>query len=170
MATSDEPDPSLGFPPIVGEATRILILGSLPGQQSLQAAQYYAHPQNAFWRIMADVFDITGSYEERCEGLRRAGIAVWDVLASSVRPGSLDADIEMPSARANDFDAFFAAYPAIARVCFNGRKAEQLFERMVMPQLEGGERRYVGLPSTSPAFAAMRYEQKLETWRSILQA
>jgi len=169
MATSDGPDPSLGFPPIAGEATRILILGSLPGQQSLQAAQYYAHPQNAFWRIMADVLDVTGSYDERCAGLRSAGIAVWDVLESSVRPGSLDADIDLASARTNDFVAFFAAHPAVTTVCFNGRKAEQLFARMVMPQLAGGDRRYVGLPSTSPAFAAMRYAQKLEIWRGILR-
>lgn len=166
----ERPGPSAGFPPIAGGAARILILGSLPGQQSLQATQYYAHPQNAFWRIMADVFAVAGSYDERCAGLRSAGIAVWDVLASSVRPGSLDADIELASAQANDFVAFFAAHPAVTTVCFNGRKAEQLFERMVMPQLEGGsDRRYVGLPSTSPAFAAMRYEQKLEIWRGILR-
>ncbi len=96
-------DASVGFPPVARHDARLLILGSLPGQRSLQAAQYYAHPQNAFWRIMQEVTGAGGTYEQRCERLIANGIALWDVLAESVRPGSMDADIQMPSAEANDF-------------------------------------------------------------------
>lgn len=169
MALPDTINPSDGFPPIAASDARILILGSLPGRRSLEATQYYAHPQNAFWRIMADVFEITGPYNERCAQLMSRKIAVWDVLASSVRPGSMDADIELTSAQANEFDIFFAAHSEITTVCFNGRKAQQLYERLVVPTLTTGEREYIGMPSTSPAFAAMPYGQKLATWRGILR-
>ena len=89
---------STGFPPVARHDARILILGSLPGQRSLQAAQYYAHPQNAFWRIMQELTGAEGPYQKRCDALVGYGIALWDVLAESVRPGSMDVDIQLESA------------------------------------------------------------------------
>ncbi len=156
---------SEGFPPISRPDARLLILGSLPGQRSIDEQQYYAHPRNAFWPIMAALFAASGSYAERCDRLRQCGIAVWDVLGSSVRPGSMDADIDVASAQTNDFAWFFANHAGVRRVAFNGRKAEQLFHRLV----ERPDRvEYIGLPSTSPAYASMSFSGKLEVWRKRL--
>ena len=89
---------SQGFPPVAREDAQILVLGSLPGVRSIEMQQYYAHAQNAFWEIMRGLFAIEGDYAQRCQQLIEHRIAVWDVLQSSVRPGSLDADIRMDSA------------------------------------------------------------------------
>lgn len=128
---------SEGFPPIARPDARILILGSLPGQRSIAEQQYYAHPQNAFWRIMRELFAIDGEYALRCDQLSSRGIALWDVLHSSVRPGSLDASIRLDGAVTNDFATFFARHRDISLVAFNGRKAEQLFMRNVSDDMIG---------------------------------
>ena len=161
---------STGFPPIAGDDARMLILGSLPSKASLEAREYYAHPRNAFWRIMRAVFGAQGTYELRCARLIERRIAVWDVLASSVRPGSLDAAIDLRSARPNDFETFFASHDAIRLVCFNGRKAEQLFRRFVPAAAYTSSMRLRSLPSTSPAHASMRFEDKLEAWRGAIDS
>jgi double-stranded uracil-DNA glycosylase len=158
---------SEGFPPVVNAGARVLVLGSLPGQRSLAEQQYYAHPQNAFWPIMRDLFGISGDYLARCRGLTGNKIALWDVLRTSVRPGSLDADIRVATAAANDFSTFFCDYPDIERIVFNGKKAEQLFRRLVaVDSLR--LLRCVGLPSTSPAYAAMPFQGKLSAWKAGL--
>ncbi len=144
----------------------MLILGSLPSQRSIAEQQYYAHPQNAFWRIMAELAGATGTYTERCAALIRRRIAVWDVLAASVRPGSMDADIDTGSAQVNDFKSFFEEHPDVGRICFNGRKAAQLFERSAAEL--AAPRELIVLPSTSPAYAAMRFDDKLQHWRAGL--
>lgn len=155
------------FPPITTPHARVLILGSMPGVASLQAQQYYAHPQNQFWPIMGTLlgFDPQMSYPERCASLQASGIAVWDVLQSCERAGSLDADIAPHSKVANNFPAFFAAHPLIQRVCFNGATAEQIFrqQKMCLPELE-----LIRLPSTSPAHAGMQREIKLAHWREAI--
>ncbi|HEY8518786.1 MAG TPA: DNA-deoxyinosine glycosylase [Gammaproteobacteria bacterium] len=164
---------SHGFPPICGEHARVLILGSLPGQASLAARQYYAQPQNAFWRIMGELFGAGPDlpYVERLVTLRERGVAVWDVLASGRRPGSLDSAIELASASPNDFQPFFDAQPGIRRICFNGSKAAELYRRLVLPGLREETRRLerLTLPSTSPAHAARSFAQKLELWRAALE-
>lgn len=161
--------PSAGFPPIAGPDARILILGSLPGERSIREQQYYAHPQNAFWRIMNALYGIDGEYEERAAQLRDRRIALWDVLHSSVRPGSMDADIRAETARPNDFAEFFARHEGIELIGFNGRKAEQLFRRFVDPlEIAAGIRR-ASLPSTSPAYASLSFSSKLAAWRDALQ-
>jgi double-stranded uracil-DNA glycosylase len=160
--------PSEGFPPIAQRDARILILGSLPGQRSIDEQQYYAHPQNAFWRIMRELFAIEGEYAARCELLSRHGIALWDVLHSSVRPGSMDASIRLDKAVANDFKTFFARHSDINLIAFNGRKAEELFLRNVSDEMIGRWIERVGLPSTSPAYAAMPFSGKLAAWRAAL--
>ncbi len=156
-----------GFPPIEGERASLLILGSLPGDASVRAGQYYAHPRNAFWRIMEELFGASGSYEQRVEILTQSGIVVWDVLASSVRPGSLDSSIRMDTAVVNDFSALFARQPGIARIGCNGTKAYDLFSRFV--ELPDGVS-VLKLPSTSPAHASMNFEAKLARWRSLLDS
>jgi len=161
---------SSGFQPVSRHDARILILGSLPGQRSLQAVQYYAHAQNAFWRIMRDLMAADGSYEKRCGALVKHGIALWDVLAESVRPGSMDADIQTQSARANDFTKFFSGHTNIRQVFFNGQKAAQLYARLVSIDGRDFAVRYATLPSTSPAHASMVYEEKLRIWREAITA
>ena len=160
---------SVGFGPVAREDARILILGSLPGQRSLQAGQYYAHPQNAFWKIMQDLTDASGTYEQRCDVLCEHRIALWDVLATSVRPGSMDADIAMDTAKANDFNEFFMRHSEIERVCFNGQKAGRMFERLVVLDEAAGPRQFETLPSTSPAYASMTYAAKLAKWRDAIK-
>lgn len=157
------------FPPVADPATaHTLILGSMPGVASLAAGRYYAHSRNQFWPIMGALFDAGPElpYEARLQALMRAGIALWDVLHSCERPGSLDADIDLRSAQANDFADFFAAHPGIRRVAFNGGTAERLFRRDIAPQLRSLE--LIRLPSTSPAHAGMPAERKLAAWQAAL--
>ena len=146
----------------------MLILGSLPGERSIREQQYYAHPQNAFWRIMAELYGVSGNYADRAAQLCTHGIALWDVLHSSVRPGSMDADIKLDRATVNDFPGFFAAHQGIALIAFNGKKAEQLFRRFVDPLGVVSDVERVSLPSTSPAYAAMPFSGKLAAWRAAL--
>lgn len=159
---------STGFPPIARSDARLLILGSLPSEASLEARQYYAHPRNAFWRIMAELFGGGASYTERCARILRHGVAVWDVLHSSVRPGSMDADIRLETARVNDFAGFFDTHPQVGAVCFNGKKAQALYQRMVEPATAARIAKYRVLPSTSPAHASLGFAAKLDAWRDIL--
>jgi hypoxanthine-DNA glycosylase len=165
-------DNARGFPPVADGASKILILGSMPGRRSLAEQQYYAHRQNAFWPIMKVLigagFEL--SYAERIEKLHAAGIAVWDVLASCERPGSLDSAIDDSTALVNDFSQFFKRHRRIRRVCFNGRKAADIYRRQVLPEmaLEAPYLAHTRLPSTSPAHAAMRFEAKLDAWRDAL--
>jgi hypoxanthine-DNA glycosylase len=168
-AKSDAVGVSQGFPPIAREDARVLILGSLPGQASLRAVEYYAHPRNAFWTLMKSIAGADGDYASRCEALKAHGIAVWDVLSSSVRPGSLDADIDLTTAQPNDFGRFFAEHADIRLVCFNGRKAEAMFRRFVRPRLSLATFETALLPSTSPAHASRTLAEKLDTWRGIIE-
>ena len=157
------------FAPIAGRNARVLILGSMPGRASLQAGQYYAHRHNAFWRIASELlqFDPGAPYRERARALRSARIAVWDVLHSCVRPGSMDAMIDRDSETANDFRRFFRTHRGITHVFFNGAKAEASFRRHVLPGIDV-PLRYKRLPSTSPANASVPWRQKLAAWRAIL--
>ena len=166
---ADTPPRLRSFPPVADPAAaHTLILGSMPGVASLAAGRYYAHPRNRFWPIMGALFGACPElpYDARLQALMRAGIALWDVLESCERPGSLDADIDLRSAQANDFADFFAAHPRIARVAFNGGTAERLFRRDSASGLRSLE--LIRLPSTSPAHAGMPAEQTLAAWRAAL--
>ncbi|HEU4517591.1 MAG TPA: DNA-deoxyinosine glycosylase [Steroidobacteraceae bacterium] len=161
-----------GFPPVAGRNACILVLGSMPGEASLAAGQYYAFRHNQFWRIAGEIcgFAPDAPYGRRKAALKRSRIALWDVLASCVRPGSLDSAIREDSIRVNDFAGFLAAHPGIRRVCFNGRKAEHAWRRRVLPALPAARKlEYRLLPSTSPAHAGMGYLAKLEAWRSAIR-
>jgi len=159
------------FPPIAEPDAEILILGSLPGRKSLEMQQYYAHPQNAFWKLIARIYKRGSSlpYTQRVEILTANRIALWDVLAAAERPGSLDSSIVSASARANDFAAFYRNHPQVSRIYFNGRRAEELYRRLVLPGLsaEFATLRYVSMPSTSPAHAGMPFAEKLVRWKKI---
>lgn len=160
-----------GFAPLAAPGARVLVLGSMPGAASLRRQQYYAHSRNAFWPIAAALFgfDAQDGYEVRVDALMQAGVALWDVLQSCTRRGSLDAAIDPRSMQPNDFAAFYAAYPGIERVCFNGAKAAAVYRRQVLPGLPAQHaRRYFDLPSTSPAHAALPQEEKLRRWRAAL--
>lgn len=161
---------SEGFPPISRGDAQILILGSLPSERSIAEQQYYAHARNAFWPIMRELFGVHGSYENRLVQLTEHRIALWDVLKSSIRRGSLDSAIEAKTARANDFDAFFDQHAGIELIAFNGKKAERLYRQFVDPYLSGRRFDRVGLPSTSPAYAAMSFSGKLALWRQAIFA
>jgi hypoxanthine-DNA glycosylase len=160
-----------GFPPVADRRARILVLGSMPGEASLAAGQYYAFRHNQFWRIAGEVlgFAPDAPYAARTALLRKRRIALWDVIESCVRPGSLDSAIREDSLRANDFAGFLADHPGIARVCFNGRMAESAWRRHFAATLPATRRlEYRLLPSTSPAHAGMGYRAKLRKWRSAI--
>ncbi len=154
-----------GFPPVVDDDARLLILGSFPSVQSLAVSQYYGNPRNAFWPIAAELFgfDAGAAYETRLAALQSRGVALWDVLHRCRRTGSSDAKFDAKSLVANDFGQLFAAHRSIERVCFNGRVAQRLFERLVDADAPVS---YRLLPSSSPA-RAMPAGQKLAAWRAI---
>jgi TDG/mug DNA glycosylase family protein len=159
----------VGFPPVARADARVLILGSLPGEESLRQVRYYAHKANRFWWIMGELVGASPDlpYEIRLDRLKASRIALWDVCAAAVRPGSLDASILPPSVAANDFAGFLAAHSSLRLICFNGSQAAALFRAkvpIVLPPSIQTRR----LPSTSPAHAAMRPEEKLAHWRAAL--
>jgi hypoxanthine-DNA glycosylase len=159
------------FPPIASATSRILILGTMPGKVSLRERRYYAHPQNAFWRIMGEVlgFNPASAYDARVAAVRSGGIAIWDVLRSCRRPSSLDSAIEAASVVPNDFAGFLAEHPQIRRICFNGAAAEALYMKHVRPGLAASaDIRHVRLPSTSPANASLSLSEKMRAWRVIV--
>lgn len=175
------------FPPIIGLKVYTLILGTVPGQASLAAQQYYAHARNAFWPIMlAIVGDQTPSYEltksleyvQRCQLICDKGYAVWDVLASCTRPGSLDSKIIKSTEQANDIASLVDKHPELLRIACNGRTAESLFKRHIAKDLprpvylhrENGDAppphaiELIPLPSTSPAMASLTLSLKHQLW------
>lgn len=155
----------LAFPPVAPANARTLILGSMPSVESLNQGFYYAHPRNAFWRILAEVYgepqpqDIPG----KVALLKRHDLALWDVLRSCEREGSLDSAIREPAA--NDFSGLFERCPNIERILLNGGTAHRLFMKHGAAYLKG--RAWVRLPSTSPAYT-LSYERKLALWRDAL--
>jgi hypoxanthine-DNA glycosylase len=155
----------IGFSPVSRSNARVLILGTLPGAESLKQQQYYAHRQNKFWKIMGELVGASPDlpYKKRLKQLTKNKIALWDVCETAQRKGSLDADIRC--ATPNDFDSFFKKHKNIEFICFNGQPAQKLFRRHVKKNTIASR----VLPSTSPAHAKMRYEQKLVRWREALR-
>jgi TDG/mug DNA glycosylase family protein len=161
---------SQGFAPVANPDARALILGSMPGVASLEATQYYAFGRNAFWKIMGELFgaDPHLDYPSRLQKLTENRIALWDVIQTCHRPGSLDSAISETGMETNDFNGFFKQHPHVSHVFFNGQKAYGLFNKKVLPGLVS-QHEYCVLPSTSPANAATSYAVKLEKW-SVLKA
>lgn len=159
------------FPPVTSKHPRALILGSMPGIKSLEMGQYYAHPQNAFWKILSALFDMpVTDYTQRLRIVTQNHLALWDVLQYCERQGSLDSAINDATIQINDFNSFLSTHPAITHIFLNGGKAAQEFKRRVLPTLAAdiADRLSVTqLPSTSPAHAGMPFEGKLQAWRQI---
>lgn len=162
---------AFGFPPLVDKAANILILGSMPSEKSLAQRQYYAHPQNSFWYIMSELFafDLALSYQERVEKLLNNRVAVWDVIKTCKRKGSLDSSIDNKSTIVNEFGLFYQSYPLIKSIFFNGTKAEAEYHKHVLPRLNAEAKGFLSfrLPSTSPAMAMLSKPEKLKAWSII---
>lgn len=161
------------FAAVARADARILVLGSMPGAASLAASQYYAHPQNQFWPIMEAICGAGRAlpYALRIERLEENRIALWDVLQSCVRPGSLDSAIDASSADPNDIPTLLHCHGEITRICCNGATAYRELLRHFGWTLEHDfpHVRALKLPSTSPAHAGMRLAQKLSAWKAALQ-
>ncbi len=164
MTLGTTADRRIGFPPVVDVATRLLILGSLPGDASLEAAQYYAHPRNAFWPLIGGVLgeDLAAQpYEQRLERLKARGVGLWDVIASAERSGSLDAAIRSPEAA--DLRGLIGDLPRLRAVAFNGKLAAKLGRRIIGDVAGVG---LIDLPSSSPAHA-IPLVGKANIWNSL---
>ena len=154
------------FPPVADEHTRVLILGSLPGEASLAQGQYYAHPQNRFWRLMSDLLEIDLvrlAYAERLRALLAHHVGLWDVVAEARREGSLDSRIRDPAG--NDLARLVAALPALRAIAFNGGTAARLGGRALAQH--GVAHALLALPSSSPAYT-LAYAEKLAAWQAVL--
>lgn len=152
------------FDPLSNPKAEILLLGTMPGLQSLALNQYYGHPRNLFWKVLASLFEVElhTDYNLKKELLLQNNIVVWDVLQACERQGSLDSAIikEVP----NDFEPFLNQHPNIKLIAFNGQKAASFFKRHVVVDKEYI---YITLPSTSPANASKSFEQKVKEWEII---
>ncbi len=167
-------DMATGFDPVGNLQPTVLILGSLPGVASIQEQQYFAHPRNQFWSIMARIaeFEVGSSYRHRVSCLAQRGIMLWDVVHSAYREGSLDSNIKSSGLEVNPFSDLLASN-SIKLIAFNGAAAEKYFVKYAVPDvsLAGVDPRMlpelIKLPSTSPANAGMSFEQKLSKWQIL---
>lgn len=162
-----------GFPPLVGAAARVLILGTIPGEVSLREQEYYAHPRNCFWPFMAHICGAGRElpYAARVEKLTQSGIAVWNVYDRCQRRGSLDGGIRAPELQ--DVAALFRRHP-VRQVFFNGQLPAKIFSKQLLPDLQrqglAAEVVLTTLPSTSPAYATMRFDEKRAAWLAVKEA
>ncbi len=161
-----------GLAPIVNVECTHLVLGTLPGDQSLRSQRYYSHPNNQFWLILGEVYGevVPGDYEHRVAFLLRHSLSVWDIFRSAEREGSLDSAIK--NGRPNDFANLFERCPRLRTVGFNGGKAQALFKRHIATQsgVPISELKMVVLPSTSatPGQNVLPVEEKIAHWRDFL--
>jgi double-stranded uracil-DNA glycosylase len=158
-----------GFKPIVGRDARVVILGTLPGCESIKVGRYYADPGNAFWSIIRQIFGIAenANPEEIEQCLVKNRIAIWDVLGQAERNGSQDNKIIPKTEKANDFAKFFRAHPSIKDVFFNGKTPKKYFDKRVAHTLEGSPRLNPPLPSTSGANTHCSWDEKVKRWRVV---
>jgi hypoxanthine-DNA glycosylase len=162
MAAVLTPARKRGLPPVLDARTRVLILGSFPGEASLAARQYYAHPRNHFWPVLAAVLDeplVEMPYRARLARLRERGVGLWDIIVACERSGSLDTSIR--NAEHGEIARVRRAAPALALVCFNGQTAARR-----EPAYRAGGYSTLVMPSTSPAFTRPLAE-KLAAWRAL---
>ena len=154
------------FPPIINQNSKILILGSIPGIKSLEMQQYYAHPQNKFWKIICEIFseEFTIDYSERIEILEKYHIALWDVIDTCERKGSLDSEIK--NEEANKIEELLQNFPNIKAIFCNGQKSHKNLQKILGKKFRLP---IIVLPSTSPANAGLSYFDKLKSWYIILE-
>ena len=167
---ADHPIRCVGLSPSIDNQCNILILGSMPGEDSLKAQEYYAHPANRFWPLMAKLFnepECPAAYTARISMLLRNHVALWDAICSCDRQGSLDSDIR--NVTANDFAKFLVKWKKIHTIGLNGGKAYAVFTKKNYPLLDSPRLRILKLPSTSPANARWRMDDLLEAWKELLR-
>ena len=154
------------FPPIINENSKILILGSIPGVKSLEMQQYYAHPQNKFWKIICEIFneEFTTNYQQRIEILEKHHIALWDVIDTCERKGSLDSEIR--NEEANKIEELLQNFPNIKAIFCNVQKSHKNLQKILGKKFRMP---IIVLPSTSPAYAGLSYFDKLKSWYIILE-
>ena len=154
------------FPPIIKKDSKILILGSIPGVKSLEMQQYYAHPQNKFWKIIFELFNekFTKDYDERIKILEKHHIALWDVIDTCERIGSLDSEIR--NEEANKIEELLQNFPNIKAIFCNGQKSHKNLQKILGKKFRLS---IIVLPSTSPAYAGLSYFDKLKLWYIILE-
>lgn len=153
------------FPPVVDANTRVLILGSLPGEVSLAQSQYYAHKQNQFWRLIGEVIEqdlVTMPYDQRLQTLLAHHVGLWDVVAEAKREGSLDSNIRDHAG--NDLIGLIDSLPKLKAIAFNGGTAERIGMKALA--LHGDRHRVLRLPSSSPAYT-VAYASKRDTWLQL---
>jgi len=162
MAYSETPN---SFPPIIADGAKILILGTMPGADSLRKQEYYGYKYNVFWKIIFELYEgeFTEDYQKRVTFAKENKVAIWDSLQYCERKGSLDSAIK--NEEGNNFIQLFKDYPTINTIAFNGQKAAAYFKKF---HGLSGDYTYYTMPSTSPANAATKYEQKLLQWSRIL--
>ena len=155
---------SKSFLPIINKDTKILILGSLPGKKSLELREYYGHPRNRLWEILAHITnnEIPQDYERKKEFLFKYNIGLWDVAHSAYREGSLDSKIKKENP--NDIEDLLESYETIKVIGFNGKKSEKMFFKYFTEKLGI---KYVPLPSTSPANMAINFEEMCSRWSEL---
>lgn len=157
----------IGFPPIIGKKPKILILGSMPSQKSLEKQQYYGHPQNAFWKIMSQIFDfpLDLDYSKKTKLIEDKGVSIWDVVHSCTRPGSLDSSIKKDTVIENNIPDLVAQNPSIKIILCNGGTAHQLFQKHFKVWIKNNPNiEIIKMPSTSLAHASLNFKQKYEIW------
>ena len=162
--TTRFPRKLIGFPPVVGKSPRIMILGSMPGVESLNKQQYYGHPRNQFWTILIALLkcEILDDYEDKKRMLINNHIALWDVVHSCQRNGSLDSSLK--DVKTNDFKHVFEEHPTLRAVFCNGQTAYKLFKQYN----DCADLPIIALPSTSPAYT-LSFDKKLVRWQKILK-
>ncbi|MGE8250115.1 MAG: DNA-deoxyinosine glycosylase [Stenotrophomonas bentonitica] len=164
----------IGFPAQLNAGCRVLVLGSMPGVASLQAAQYYAHPRNRFWPLMGVLcgIDATVPYPDRMHALNATGVGVWDVIGRCERRGSLDASIVRGSEVPNALGALIEGLPSLCAIACNGGTAYRAFQRFIAPALVGPAQTLPvwSLPSTSPANAAWPLPRLVQAWQPLVDA
>lgn len=160
------------FEPVIDHHSKVLILGTMPGEESLSLGQYYANPRNQFWTILSRIYEepVGEKYCAKLAFLKQKGLALWDVLKQANREGSLDRYIKDPIP--NDFNRLFQSYPSLGLIAFNGSKAEKLFYRRIFKDLDNKYERtmnLIRLPSTSPVPGKynLSLDQKIEKWKII---
>jgi hypoxanthine-DNA glycosylase len=161
-----------GFSPIIGDYPRVLILGSMPSQKSLEKQEYYGHPQNAFWKIMAQLFDFSVdlNYTKRAKLVSSQGVAIWDVIHSCVRPGSLDSSIQKNTVVENKIPEFLELHSGIRNILCNGGTAYQLFQKHFKSWLSENSKVIIHkMPSTSPAHASLSFDKKFKIWKEVIE-
>ncbi len=156
----------ISFDPISNDDITILILGTMPSDKSLELVEYYGHPRNRFWKIIAAITenDLALTYSEKKELLLKSTIGIWDVVHKANRKGSLDSAIE--DEEANDLDRFFEKHKHLKIIAFNGIKAQKLFDKYF--KRKSGIK-YISLPSSSPANAAINFENICKSWKQIME-